>query len=98
MTDELTLSGEPHDYLHYETALPSTKACFAKHSRAILRDAFQRILDDESDLESILQHHADRDDEHLGLLVRCAINVVAERYVHAHIVELEQINETEDDE
>lgn len=89
----LTIPVKQHDYLHYECQYPRQPAddgSVDKHSLAIIRDAFQAILDDTNELESLLAWHRDRDDAKMGLHIKCAIHYATGRYVHTHINELEQ--------
>lgn len=90
--NDLTIPTKQHDYLHFECRYPRCAAddgTVDKHSLAILKDAFQSILDDVDELDSTLAWHRDRDDSKLGLHIKCAIHDATERYVHAHIEELE---------
>lgn len=89
----LTIPVKQHDYLHYECKYPRRAAddgSVDKHSLAIIRDAFQAILDDTNELESLLAWYRDHDDAKMGLHIKCAIHDATQRYVHTHIDELEQ--------
>lgn len=95
----LTIPTKHHDYLHFECRYPRQPAddgSVDKHSLAILREAFQSILDDTDEIDSVLAWHRDRDDAKMGLHIKCAIHDATERYVHAHIEELEQESSVSD--
>lgn len=89
----LTITTKHHDYLHFECRYPRQPAddgTVDKHSLAILKDAFQSILDDVDELDTVLAWYRDGDDAKMGLHIKCAIHDATERYVHTHINELEQ--------
>lgn len=88
----LTTPTKQHDYLHFECRYPRRPAddgSVDKHSLAILKEAFQSILDDADKLDSVLSWYRDRDDSKLGLHIKCAIHYAKKRYVRDHIDELE---------
>lgn len=89
----LTIPVKQHDYLHYECQYPRQPAddgSVDKHSLAIIRNAFQSIIDDIDELGYMLMWHRDNNDEKIGLHIKCAIYRATERYVIANIEELEK--------